>query len=116
MKTVSRDSIKDPLFIKILEREAHHDHEIVEDFGILRWKPDPLIRELADRISLNDLIPLFMALGHDKNSELYRKFYRSIGYSLLGYWEIFYWEANNPSAPFYNPQNSENGKKNPSEV
>jgi hypothetical protein len=40
-------------------------------------------------------------MGYDKNSEVYRKLYRDIGYSLEGYWEIFYWEVNNPIASEY---------------
>jgi hypothetical protein len=100
-KEVSRESILEPLFREIFEKESHHDHPIIMDGGRLRWAPNKRVVELATRISLNDLIPLFYELGHDKNSELYRKFYRDLGYSLNGYWEIFYWEANNPEAASY---------------
>ena len=37
------------------------------------------------------------------NSEMWRKLYRDLGYSLFGYWEIFYWEANNEKAAEYKP-------------
>ena len=36
-----------------------------------------------------------------KNSEEWRKLYRDIGYSLYGYWEIFYWDMNNEDAADY---------------
>jgi hypothetical protein len=41
--------------------------------------------------------------GLDKNCDEYRKVYRDIGYSLDGYWEIFYWEVNNPISREYIP-------------
>ena len=105
-KIINRKDIKEPDFVEILERESHHDHEIIEDVdGSPRWKEDKDVRKLVDKIGLNDLIPLFHILGYDKNSEIYRKLYRNIGYSLSGYWEIFYWEMNNELADEYQPTN-----------
>lgn len=107
MKTVARDSITDETLREILNVETHHDHEIVMDEdGTLRWKVDPKVRGVVDKIGLNDLFCLFhdMGLGlHNKNSEPIRKLYRDIGYSLFGYWEVFYWEVNNENAKNYNP-------------
>jgi hypothetical protein len=40
-------------------------------------------------------------MGLNKNSEEVRKLYRDMGYSLSGYWEIFFWEVNNEDAPLY---------------
>lgn len=102
--TVPRDQITEELYLEILEKETHHDHEIIQDeHGTLRWKEDPYVRKMVDELGLNGIIMLFYSLGLNKNSELYRKMYRGMGYSLNGYWEIFYWEANNPAADEYVP-------------
>jgi hypothetical protein len=47
---------------------------------------------------------LFMRMGLTKNSEEVRKLYRDMGYSLSGYWEIFYWDMNNEDAHKYKPK------------
>lgn len=108
MEVVKREDITDDLFREILDVETHHNHEIIRDeHGTLRWKEDPYTVKCYEKISLNDLIPLFYALGIDKNHEIYRQLYRNIGYSLSGYWEIFYWEANNDDADLYNPPKSD---------
>lgn len=44
---------------------------------------------------------LFRSMGLTKNSEEMGKLYRDMGYSLSGYWEIFYWETNNEDAGKY---------------
>lgn len=90
----------------MMETEAHHDHPIVRDAsGVLRWKEGAasVFFGPGGRISLNDLLPLLSYMGYGKNSEVYRKLYRDMGYSLSGYWEIFYWDANNPHAQDYKP-------------
>lgn len=103
-KIVSRDKIKEKEYRLILDTETHHDHEIIEDEnGVLRWKPNLNVCKITERLSLNDIIPLFYYLGYGKNSEIYRKLYRDIGYSLFGYWEIFYWNVNNEEANEYKP-------------
>jgi hypothetical protein len=43
-------------------------------------------------------------MGLGKNDESVRKLYRDMGYSLSGYWEIFYWEMNNEDADQYRPE------------
>lgn len=102
MKLIDRSTITDPEFVEILKSESHHDHGIYEDaHGRLRWVENVQVVNLMKTISLNDLCPLLCTLGCDKNSEVYRKLYRDIGYSLGGYWEIFYWEMNNPDADEY---------------
>jgi hypothetical protein len=50
---------------------------------------------------LNNIVALFYSIGLTKNSEEWRKLYRDIGYSLDGYWEIFYCEMNNKDAADY---------------
>ena len=85
-----------PAYTDILDAETHHNHKIIMDEGgIIRWKEKPVVREMVDAIGLNEIIVRLNINGFDKNSEIYRKIYRGLGYSLYGYWEIFYWEANN---------------------
>lgn len=105
METViDRKDIHNKLYKEMLETESHHQHEIVmEKGGILRWKENPEVRFYLNAISLNDLCSLLETLGYGKNSEVYRKLYRDMGYSLFGYWEIFYWDMNNPEADKYRP-------------
>jgi len=86
---------------EIVKAEEHHQHEIIKVDGKYRWKSDPDIVKLKDRIGLNNIIELFISVGIERNSEEYRKLYRDIGYSLDGYWELFYWEANNPDTGRY---------------
>lgn len=105
MEEVRREDISEEIYLEVLRKETHHNHIIVRDKnGILRWQEDENVRDLMINISLNDLIPMFHALGWDKNSEQYRELYRKMGYSLHGYWEIFYWEANNEEADEYEPK------------
>lgn len=108
MRIVNRSEIEVENYKEILEKESHHDHEIIEaDDGVIRWRPNLNMEYYLKNISLNDLIPLLRCLGYDKNSEIYRKLYRDMGYSLSGYWEIFYWEMNNDDADSYIPIISE---------
>lgn len=105
MKIINRDDITDELYREILDVETHHNHEIIEDEdGTLRWKVNDSTRFLVDELAnMNKIVMKLYNLGHDKNSEIYRKIYRDIGYSLYGYWEIFYWEMNNEKASEYIP-------------
>lgn len=105
MTTVKREDIIEEMYREILDIEKHHDHELIKDeHGTLRWKANPIVRKLIDeKISLNDLCPLLKYMGYNKNSEVYRKLYRDMGYSLSGYWEIFYWDMNNEDAAEYKP-------------
>ncbi len=114
MKTVSREEVSkaDESYAELLKKESHHDHEIIKDEnGTFRWKENGDVNELLTRISLNDLCPLLCILGYNKNSEVYRQLYRDMGYSIFGYWEIFYWEVNNPEADDYVPNKDCIGKK-----
>jgi len=108
MTTLRRDDgqlLSEPYYKTILDTESHHDHEIIIDsHGVIRWKEnEQVVAPLLQNISLNSLIMLFNILGITKNSEEYRALYRHMGYSLSGYWEIFYWELNNEDADEYNP-------------
>lgn len=84
---------------EVLDREKHHKHELVMVNGVIRWKENKDVNDL----NVNDVVRLLYKLGYDKNSEIYRQYYRDLGYSLSGYWEIFYWEANNDNANEYRP-------------
>lgn len=102
MEIVKREDIKVQDYIEIFEKEKHHNHEIIRDEnGTLRWKENEVVESYRKNISLNDLCPLLTELGYGKNSEIYRKLYRDMGYSLSGYWEVFYWEMNNDDADDY---------------
>ena len=90
---VNRQDINDPLYREILEKETHHNHVIIEDeHGIIRWEPNLDVMQFYQNISLDDLCPLLHCMGYGKNSEVYRKLYRDIGYSLSRYHEMFYEE------------------------
>jgi len=106
MKIIDRKDLYDiEDYRLIFETESHHEHEVIEDeHGTLRWKTDPAVRAVIDKGILNDLWVLFMSMGLTKNSEEVRKLYRDMGYSLSGYWEIFYWDMNNEDAHKYKPK------------
>ena len=104
MKTIKREDIDVDDYVEIFEKESHHDHEVVETpDGILRWKENDRVEHYLKNISLNDLCPLLMSLGYGKNTEVYRQLYRDMGYSLSGYWEIFYWDMNHDEIDEYIP-------------
>ena len=102
MKKINREEITDLNFIEIMKKESHHNHEIILDKeGDLFWKPDENLCAKIEGENINDYIFDFNSNGLNKNSEEYRKFYRDMGYSLLGYWMIFYCKANNPICKDY---------------
>lgn len=102
-KTVNRSELPDD-YAEMMKTESHHQHEVIKDaHGVLRWKADPFVRKFTDGCNLNNIVQGLYANGNDKNSELYRELYRRMGYSLSGYWEIFYWEVNNEDADQYVP-------------
>lgn len=98
-------NMADQAVIKMLETEIHHGHEIVLDDQSMKlyWNGDFEVSKASAKINLNDLWELLESLGHNRNSEFLRDLYRKKGYSLFGYWEIFYWEVNNPIAHEYKP-------------
>jgi hypothetical protein len=107
MKVIDRKDLYDVEDYKLIfETESHHEHEVIEDeHGTVRWKGDKVVRALLEnQINLNELWMLFRSMGLTKNSEEVRKLYRNMGYSLSGYWEIFYWEVNNEDAKKYKPK------------
>jgi len=104
MKTIKREDIDRDIYQEIFAKESHHTHEIqFNEDGIFHWKPNQNVLRLKNSIGIDILVDFLESLGHDKNSEICRKFFRDMGYSLLAYWEIFYWETNNPIASEYSP-------------
>jgi len=91
---------KDTYLKELIPEIKNTDHKIKKYDGILRWVVDPAFKN----IDLNKATANFINRGITKNDEEWRDLYRKIGYSLYGYWEIFYWEANNPDAEEYIPK------------
>lgn len=108
VKVIKRKDIKEETYVEILDKEKHHNHPIIKDEnGTLRWIANDSVCSLLDeKFNLNDLVSLLHLLGYGKNSEVFRKLYRDMGYSLSGYWEIFYWEVNNEEADKYVPNHT----------
>ncbi len=100
MKVVDRNKLPSD-YAEMMATENHHDHEIVDIDGVLRWKENEGVREIADMCDLNHMIADMLLKGITKNHEAYRRLYRNIGYSLSGYWDVFYWEANNEECDSY---------------
>ena len=102
---VTREELMDvDSYKEMFDIEFHHNHEIIRDQnGTIRWKGDPAMDNIISKtVNLNDLwYIMFFSMGLTKNSEEVRKLYRDMGYSLSGYWEIFFWEMNNEDADEY---------------
>lgn len=118
MKSISRkdaieslktmDNGKDKIYAEILERESHHDHELlIDNEGKLWWKENPDFIVIKEKLGLEKILNTLWHLGYDKNSEVLRKLYRDNGYSMFGYWEIFYWDWNNELADEYEANKKE---------
>ncbi len=67
------------------------DHPLVMDEGVLRFKPNPVVRQIIDRhVNLNDLWIALAQTSHKRSVQLgLRALYRDMGYSLSGYMEVF---------------------------
>lgn len=90
------------VYQEMLKTESHHDHKIiVDDQGTIRWKKDEVVDELVTLLDLNMIVGEMLSEGINKNNEMYRRLYRSMGYSLSGYWEVFYWAMNNEDCDEY---------------
>ncbi len=86
----------------VLAREEKDGHQLyVDKHDTIRWVENPIReKEIMDIYRAGDLSQLFMH-GADKNTAIIRELYKCIGYSLCGFWEIFYWEVNNERANEY---------------
>lgn len=109
MKTryATRKDFTDGEYIEIYDTEvANFSHpnynQIIQDSeGEFRWEGKENIIKFAEEFGINEITIKFDELGITKNSECYRQFYRDLGYTLWGYWELFYWDVNNPEAENY---------------
>lgn len=114
MKIINRAEITDEDLRQILDVEIHHDHIVLKDQdGTYMWQPNMNLRQLTDELGLNKVMQVLELLGCNRNSEIVRKLYRDLGYSLGRYWEVFYWEANNDIAKEYRPSNLQQACKSP---
>lgn len=97
----------------VLTREEQTGHEIhINEHGTLRWDANPdREKEIMDGFGAKDLNDLFMYKGFDKNDPIIRELYKCIGYSIYGFWEIFYWEVNNEYANEYVAPTNEDQEK-----
>ena len=97
LNIIERENISIGVWLEMKGKESHHNHTIIIEDNRLRWG------KTIDSEDLNKKWEEWSKRGLTKNSEEVRKYYRDIGYSLYGYWEIFYWEVNNPLASEYKP-------------
>lgn len=96
-------------FLKAYDYETAVDKlfelSLIDDFAkssFLSTKDVKALTELCHKkIDLNTIVTAFFENDIDKNNEIWREMYRGIGYSLSGYWEIFYWDMNNEEAHLY---------------
>lgn len=103
MDTVPRENL--PVdYAEMMKTEQHHSHEIVMSNDVIRWKSNAGVVEVTSMCDLNQMILAMQEKGIGKNDERYRRLYRNMGYSLSGYWEVFYWDMNNDEADEYKPQ------------
>lgn len=95
------DDYKDVLDTEYLGHQLY-----VDEHGTIRWEADPELEKIImDEYNAKDLNDLFMK-GAKKNDPIIRELYKHIGYSLYGFWEIFYWEVNNELAHEYKGRKS----------
>ena len=90
-----------PEYAEVLATEELGHELYVDDHGTIRWVANPeKEQEIMDEFSASDLNQLYIN-GARKNDPRIRELYKHIGYSLFGFWEVFYWEVNNPHAYKY---------------
>jgi len=80
------------------------EFKIIDEFtkkSLISTKNEQSLFQLSSKLDLNQIIEVLYRFDCNKNDEIYRKMYRDIGYSLNGYWEIFYWDLNNDIADDY---------------
>lgn len=87
---------------EILRREKHFHPIIVNEHGTYRWLAnEQRAREMMkEYFNAHDYNTMFFNGAHP-NDPIVREIYRHSGYSIFGYWEVFYWEANNEEADEY---------------
>ena len=109
MKTISRFDIASVCdeYSDVMEGGVSHDHKIIEDeHGTYRWEANQMVRRLVDSPSFDLNLYWTDKLQENpkaKNDPEVRKLYRDMGYSIFGYWEVFYWDVNNEYADEWDP-------------
>lgn len=94
---------ENPEYAEVFAKDGLKDE--VEMYGdVLRWKPDPLVRWMVDTMDLEDF---WIRQGNNKNDPMIRGMYRKMGYSVFGYWEIFFWDGNNARAHEWKGEDNE---------
>ena len=87
----------------ILSREVSGHRLYISSNETIRWeKNQPRVDEIMKFFGADDLNDLFGKCQADKNDPLVRELYKCMGYSLSGFWEVFYWDWNNDKADEYN--------------
>lgn len=82
-------------YAEVLAREELGHKLFVDGDGTIRWVPNEARKiEIMNHYGALDLNDLFRK-GADKNDPKVRELYKCLGYSLSGFWEVFYWETNN---------------------
>lgn len=104
-------AVLEDIYAEVLETEELGHELYVSDHGTIRWVANPeKEQEIMDEFGARDLNVLFMK-GANKNDPRIRELYKHIGYSLFGFWEIFYWEVNNELAYKYLGRKKGNKKR-----
>jgi len=76
---------------QVLDREFQGHQLYVDKHGTIRWVADPeRENEIMAEFGARDMNDLYLK-GGDKNDPRMRELYKHIGYSLSGFWEVFYW-------------------------
>lgn len=88
-----RDVKREVVKVKHVATVAGREFPLVEDdHGTLRFPENPIINDLLDApgsgLDMNEI----WRRGYDR--EHLMAFYRDIGYSLFGFWEVFGWDMN----------------------
>lgn len=98
--------------VLLCEQLGHPLH--IDKNGTLRWAAKPeREKEIMESIGAKDLDDVY-TIYYDqyspqfdvpaKNNDLIRELYKCRGYSLSGFWEVFYWDWNNEHADKARPQ------------
>jgi len=102
-KYVDRKNIDTTDCYSFLNIETHHNHKIVMVDKVYRWEENKEVRKAINDLDLCKLWNIIYDIGLNRNSELPKSIYRDMGYSLHGYWELFYSDINNEDFKDYVP-------------
>lgn len=83
------------LLAEIYKAEPWHKHEAVITNGKIHWKEAPGFVEMVNAIGMNQIRATLELAGFHKQADVLKNIYRKMGYSIMGYWEVFYDPLNN---------------------